>query len=241
MAFPVTQAIPAETSQGGASERVCRFIAGLDTGVTSSLLFLCWLIFHSVMREEYWWTKLNVLGGLFYGDAVFEMGFGRASVAGAALVLATYGLLGGVFGLFARTRGVALNLLVGLGLALLWHGFATRYVWRVVYVFAPHYFPSLGILPGHLMFGLFLSRFSSRFAAVARSIGDPVWAATYLRVPESLISEPVAPSSPDSDAPPEEEIPTPVAENPGGEPVENSVPRDNPDETPPPDDASRDC
>ena len=237
----MTEAIPEGASPRGASERVCRFIAGLDAGLTSSILFLCWLIFHSLMSGEYWWTKLNVLGGLFYGDAVFEMGLGRASLAGAALVLASYGLLGGLFGLFARTRGVALNLLFGLGLALLWHGFAARFVWKAVYVFVPHYFPSLGILPGHLIYGLFLTRFSSRFASVARVIGDQGWSAAYFPVLEIIDSEPVAPVLPDSDAQPEADIPSAEAGDVDEPPPQNPAPGDHPDETISQDDASRDC
>ncbi|MGC4050251.1 MAG: hypothetical protein QM757_12795 [Paludibaculum sp.] len=159
----------------GLSERACRFVAGVDTGFVGAIVVLGWLMFHSWLSGEFWWAKLNVAGALFYGSPVYTMGLGRASFAGAALLLVLYALLGGLFGLIARQSGFTRNLLLGMLLAMTWHLFAQRFFWRRLDSFGPAYFPVLSTLPAHLIFGLSLSRYASRFQRLAGSFGDSSW------------------------------------------------------------------
>ena len=171
---------------------------------------LAWLLFHSWLNGEFWWAKLNVAGALFYGGSVYTMGLGRATAAGAALLLLTYALLGGVFGLFARPRGFTRNLLLGMLTAMAWHYLANRFFWRRLDTFGLAYFPALATLPAHLIFGLSLSRYAARFQHVAETFGDAAWSTEFLA---SLAPPPPpAPPAEPTAAPEEASQPGPVTE-----------------------------
>lgn len=173
-----------------------------------------WLLFHSWLSGEFWWAKLNVAGALFYGGSAYTMGLGRASAAGAALLLLVYALLGGVFGGFARRHGFTRNLLLGMLLAMAWHFFANRYFWRRLDTFGAAYFPALATLPAHLIFGLSLSRYAVRFQHVAETFGDGSWSAEFLAAlapaPQPApapAAEPVVEAQPEPAAEPAVEAP----------------------------------
>lgn len=165
----------------GLSERTCRLLAGIDTGLAGAIVVVGWFMFHSWLTGEFWWAKLNVAGAIFYGSPVYTMGFGRASLAGAALLLVIYSLLGGLFGLLARPGGFTRNLLLGMLVAMTWHAFSQRYFWRRLDSFGPAYYPVLSTLPAHLIFGLSLSRFANRFQRLAVAFGDSSWAPALLQ------------------------------------------------------------
>lgn len=233
MAFPMAPEISDEPRPRGLSEGQCRALAGIDTGLAAAILFLVWLGYYSWLGGGYWWTRLNVAGAVFYGDMVFHMGLGRATLSGTALLLFLYALLGVVFARFARTRGYVLNLLGGLAFALAWHVFANWAVWKRLHPFAHPYFAPLAVLPGHLLYGFALSRFARRFTRIARTLGDPSWAAAYApRLPVAEIIQP----------PPETATETSIdtgktgAAAPAGQ--DRSI---NPDETSRPGGASPDC
>ncbi|QOY87843.1 hypothetical protein [Paludibaculum fermentans] len=180
----------------GLSERSCRLLAGLDTGLAGAIVLVGWFLFHSWLTGEFWWAKLNVAGALFYGSSVYTMGFSRASLAGASLLLVLYTALGGLFGLIARPSGFTRNLLLGMLLAMTWHLLSQRYFWRRLDSFGPAYFPVLSTLPAHLIFGLSLSRFSSRFQRLALAFGDSEWVEDLLRNLHQEEAQPPAEPSP---------------------------------------------
>jgi hypothetical protein len=160
------------------SPRMCRWLAGLDTGVWGSLLFVSWLIFVSFLSRDYWWAKLNVAGAFFFGDNVFRMGLSWATIAGAAFLIILYSIVGALMAQLAFTKGFIRNLFLGLILGAAWHLLANRFLWRSIHPFAPSYFPPLAVLPGHLLFGLSLGRFARRFRSIALTYGDPEWIVT---------------------------------------------------------------
>lgn len=166
---------PGEPLSGGLSERACRILAGLESGVIGGILVLIWLSFMARMQGDYWWAKWNVAGALFYGDRVYSMGWGRASLAGAAWLLLVYALIGVVFSLLARVRGYGFNLLLAWTIALLWHQSAELLLWHRVNPGAPRYFAAGVMLPAHLMFGAVLLRFTPRFRRISALLGDPAW------------------------------------------------------------------
>ncbi|MBI4892826.1 MAG: hypothetical protein HY821_19545 [Acidobacteria bacterium] len=182
---------PANQAEGGLSERACRFVAGLDVGLAGALSAICWLVFHSFLRREFWWAKLNVAGGFFYGPGVYTMGVGRATLAGFSLLLVTYAALGSAFGLAARPRRTGRNFLLVTVWGLGWHLFAQSFYWPSMDVFAPAYFPKMATVPADLLFALSLSRFSSRFHSLACSLGDPSWALA-IQEPEDSAPEAAA-------------------------------------------------
>lgn len=175
---PAPDALP---SAPGLSERLCRFLAGLDTGLAGAVVVISWLLFHSWLTGDFWWAKLNVAGALFYGNSAYTMGLSRASAAGAALLLIVYASLGGLLGLLTRPRGFTRDLLVGMLVAMAWHLFAQRFFWRRLDPFGPAYFPVLATLPAHLIFGISLSRYAARFYHVAATFGNSVWSIPLLQ------------------------------------------------------------
>lgn len=193
--MPMHAASPGEPMRGGLSERACRLLAGADTGVAGGVLVLIWLSFFARMQGEYWWSKWNVAGAVFYGDRVFVMGLGRATLAGAALLLLVYAALGMAFSLLGRPRGFAFNLLAGLTLALLWHQLADWLVWTRVHSAAPRFFHPLVMLPANVLYGAALIRFGPRLRRIAAAIGDPDWAEEFRRpAPVAAVSPPEPPA-----------------------------------------------
>lgn len=145
----------------------------MECGICGGFAFVTWMLVHSWMRGELWWAKLNVAGALFFGSAVYSMGRGWATLAGLSLLLVLYASLGALFGLIASTRGISRNLVLGILLALSFHLLADRFLWRRLDPFAPAYFPPLATLPGHMLYGLSLIRFSGRFNALSAAFAPP--------------------------------------------------------------------
>lgn len=173
-----------EAEAGGVPARVCRLLAGMDVGLSAALAVLTWLLVHSWLRGEYWWAKLNVAGALFYGPEVYRMGVGRATLAGFALLVVVYSLLGLLYAMVAKTEGYGRNLLTALVWCAVWHLVAERWFWPGMDVFGPAYFPTLATLPAHLITALCLARFGVRYASLAASFGAPAPAAEPLPEPE---------------------------------------------------------
>lgn len=185
------------------SRRMCRWMAGLDTGIWGASLFLAWLIFFSALSRDFWWARLNVIGAFFFGDDVFRMGLSWATVAGAALLILLYSAVGAAMAQLAFTRGFIRNLFLGLILGTAWHIVAQRYLWRSIHPFGPAFFPGLGMLPGHLLFGLTLGRFARRFRAIAITYGDSAWVAQeWPAAAASLSASHAGPSTDSVEAPP---------------------------------------
>jgi hypothetical protein len=191
MGIPMGVSTSTEPAGGGLSERLCRVLAGADTGAAGAVLVLSWLVFIARMQGGYWWTNWNVAGALFYGERVYGMGFGVASLAGAALLFLLYAALGVAFAMLARPRGFAFNLLAGVTVALVWHQAAA-------FLFFPRWGPGVMfylhpavMLPANVIFGLALVRYGPRFRKIARLLGDPAWAAEYSVAPAAPPLPPV--------------------------------------------------
>ncbi len=178
-----------EAAEGGVSRKVCRFLSGVDVGLSAALAVLSWLVLHSWLRGEYWWAKLNVAGALFYGPAVYTMGLGWATVAGFALLLVVYTLLGLAYAGVARTEGFARNLLLALGWSAVWHMAAQRWFWPGLDAFGSSYFPAQATLPAHLIAALCLARFGVRYRSLALAFGDPEWATALAEEPAGVVMQ----------------------------------------------------
>jgi hypothetical protein len=151
---------------------LCRAVAGLDAGTFGGFLALVWLCHSSWVRGDYWWSKLNVAGSFFYGEWAFRSGFGRATVAGAALLLLSYALLGAFLGwLTPPPPRWYRSVVVGILGALLFQLVADRWLWARFHPFAAIYFPPSATLPANLFFGLSMIRLGHRNLAVLRAFG----------------------------------------------------------------------
>lgn len=176
-------AVPPNPETRGVSERICRILAGLDTGFAGAIVFIVWLLFHSWLSREYWWSKLNIVAGVFYQNAVFNSGPGMITLTGTAVLLLMYAILGAVFGLYARRKGLIANLFAAIGFVLLWQAFADAFVWKRLNIFALSFLPPSATLPGNLLFGIALIRFPRRFRSIALKLGDASWTSALRRDP----------------------------------------------------------
>jgi hypothetical protein len=182
----------------GLSVRTCRLLAGLEVGFAGGLAVLAWLCVHSVMSGELWWAKLNVASGLFYGAGVYSMGLGRATLAGASLLILLYTFAAVIFAQIVPVTGYARNALFALAFSAAMNLAGERWVWPRLDPFAPAYFPFQVMLAGHLLFALALGRFTGRFSSLAQTFGDATWV-----VPAFQGSEPLAeiPTEPPTEPP----------------------------------------
>ncbi len=148
-------------------------LAGLQAGMSASLLLLVWLALTSMWYRRSIWSVPNLFASTFFGEAAFRTGFGKTTYSGVALHLFVYSMLGVFFGLLARQRSSRVTLLA-LGIAF---GVATYYLlfdvlWKNVNPLVTLYVPNRPMLAGHLLYGAMLSRFP-RYLDVRPSV--PVW------------------------------------------------------------------
>src|SRR5215472_8753328 len=94
------------------------FLAGLQAGMVGVLWMLAWLGVSATWQRRSFWTAGNLLASAFYGDASIHSGFAFSTVAGLALYLIVYSLLGGIFAAILRDRVSPLRtLLLGIMVA----------------------------------------------------------------------------------------------------------------------------
>jgi hypothetical protein len=228
-----------EGESRGFSERACRMLAGADVGVAGGALVLFWLTFAARLQGEYWWSKWNVAGAVFYGERVYGMGWGRASLAGAAILLLVYAVLGVLFSFLARPRGVAFNTMAGLTVALLWHQAGVWYFWPKWGPGAAFYLHPVVMLPANVVFGLALLRFGPRFRSVARGLGEAGWAAEYW--PAAPVEPPPLPEAIWEEAAGGEAEIGPQTGPKAGSEGASAADEERPDENNPGTDRTRDC
>lgn len=153
---------------------MCRLWAGLQCGVGGGALILAWFILHAITRKEYWWSRFNVAGGLFYGPEVYHSGLSRATLSGAAVLLFYYCLAGAFFGWLADPASRLRTLLRAALFVGLLHGFASFCLWPAMGVFAPSWFSWKMMLPADLILLLALARFPLYYRQLADFCGPGV-------------------------------------------------------------------
>jgi hypothetical protein len=213
----------------GLSERACRMLAGADVGVAGGALVLFWLTFAARMQGEYWWSKWNVAGAVFYGERVYGMGWGRASLAGAAILLLVYAVLGVLFSFLARPRGLVFNAMAGLTVALLWHQAGVWLFWPKWGPGVAFYLHPVVMLPANVVFGLALVRFGPRYRSVALTLGAAEWAGAFRP------AAPVEPRVQEGPVPEPPPLPAAIWDEPAGgeaEPGPEKVPGTGPETVP---------
>lgn len=143
---------------GPAPGWLLRLAAGLEAGAVAAACVLVWFGIHSHLVREPWWSKFNVAAAPFFGDRVFYLGFGRATLAGAALLFLVYSAVGILYALLAGGRGTARALLLGALWLTCWHLFSQRYLWPHLDPAAPPYFPASATAPAHAAAAVLLAR-----------------------------------------------------------------------------------
>lgn len=190
-----------------------RLLAGIDTGALAACMVLFWFAVHSRLLREPWWAKFNLAAAPLFGDRIFFMGPGRATVAGAALLFLLYTVLGVVFAFLAGNRGRWRTLALALLWMTCWHLFAHRYVWTRLDPSAAPYFLWPATAPAHAAAAILLMRLPAR-----------------LRRFQALVQTPKAPPLPPAAPNPAEFAPAPP-----GRPKDatGSAAQDSPEPRPP--------
>lgn len=166
-----------------------RAAAAVETAVPASLAVLAWFAVHSLLLREPWWSKFNVAAAPFFGDRVYFLGLGRATLAGAALLFVLYSVLGILSGFLAGGRGTARSLLLAALWLACWHLFSQQYIWPRLDPAAPPYFPLSATAPAHAAAAIFLARYPAVFRRLC-ALGQSVAPAA---VPGPVLAEPEAP------------------------------------------------
>lgn len=143
-------------------------LAGGETGVLGALLMMIWFALDSLVERQQWWAILNLWGAAIYGDAVFRMGLGKASLAGGALHVFLGGLAGAGSGLaLGRLRRFGRVLLAALLLGALWYGILQYGVLRWLHPLIGRMTPQPATLLAHLLFAVMLTRIPARGLSLA--------------------------------------------------------------------------
>jgi hypothetical protein len=105
---------------GTSQRRVLHILAGLHAGVLGGVFMLAWLILSSPLRRQPWWAFPNLMASGMFGEAVFRLGVGLATLSGIALLVAIAGALGSAFAVIvpesvSQFRFTLLAVAAGLG------------------------------------------------------------------------------------------------------------------------------
>lgn len=150
-------------------------LAGLQAGMVAVFWMLVWLGISAMWMRRSFWSPMNTMSTVFFGDQAIRPGFAGTTPSGIALYLLVYSLLGAVIALVVRQRLTGLGtLLVCILVSIVWY-----WIWfRLVALRA---MPLLWLLHterttefGHVIFGALLSRYGDYLPRVEREVPVPV-------------------------------------------------------------------
>lgn len=169
--IPMPSSPQPDTPFAGLPEWLCRLWAGLECGVIAGAFVLPWFCFHSLLRTEYWWSKLNVVALPIFGDAVFRSGLNSISIVGAACLLLLHCAAGAVFGLLKGGLSNRRAALFAALYAVAWQLFSARFVWPRLGTGAATWFPFSATGPASLILFGALLRYRALFERVDALFG----------------------------------------------------------------------
>ena len=155
------------------ADRLTTLLAGLQAGMVAALWMLVWLGISAMWMHRSFFSPMNIMATVFFGDRAIRPGFAATTPSGIALYLLIYSLLGALFALVVKQRLTGLGtLLVSILFSLLWYWVWFRFL-------ALHTMPLVWLLHterstefGHVVFGALLARFGDYLPRVARE--EPV-------------------------------------------------------------------
>lgn len=122
------------------------------------------------------WAVPNLFSTVFYGDLAYQDEFLRTTWAGLAVIVVTYGILGGVWGCFWKERKPLLAFLGALtGLATYYLLFS--FFWARVDPLIPLYAPIRQLQVAHILWGAALARspvYATRISQTVSESRNPV-------------------------------------------------------------------
>lgn len=124
------------------------------------LWMLAWLGVSATWQRRSFWTAENLLASTFYGDESIRSGFAFSTVAGLALYLILYSLLGAIFAAILRDRASQLRtLLLGVVVGVAWYYVSFHGIWKSVSPLIPLLHSERPTIIGHLIYGTILGRY----------------------------------------------------------------------------------
>ena len=124
------------------------------------LWMLAWLGVSATWQRRSFWTAENLLASAFYGDASIRSGFAFSTVAGLALYLILYSLLGALFAAIVRDRASPLRtLLLAIVVAVTWYYASFHGFWKSLSPLIPLLHSERPTIIGHLIYGTILGRY----------------------------------------------------------------------------------
>ncbi|HLY20568.1 MAG TPA: hypothetical protein VKR61_25245 [Bryobacteraceae bacterium] len=149
-------------------------LAGLEAGIISALVLLAWLSLASAWYSHSIWTAANTMATTFYGEAALGGVFTSRTVAGLALYLILYGIIGALFGLALASRGPGPGLritMIGVVTGLGWYYLSFALLWRNLNPIITLYTHRGPMIAGHVIYGGLLGRFPN-YLPSARHAGE---------------------------------------------------------------------
>jgi hypothetical protein len=138
------------------------FLAGLQAGMIAVCWMLAWMGVSAVWQRRSFWTSENLMASVLYGDAAIRLGFAFSTVAGLALYLILYSLLGALMATALRSRLTGLGtLLASILVALGWYYFFFHAVGKTVMPLVALLHSERPTVFGHVIYGGLLARFHS--------------------------------------------------------------------------------
>ena len=187
-------------------------LAGLQAGMVGALWMLAWLGVGSAWLHRGFWNSENLFATVFYGGDAVRSDFGSKTLAGLALYLLLYSLLGGIFALALRGRPRSGRLmLAGILFSLGWFYLSFHVIWKSAMPLVYLLYPDRPMVVGHLIFGACIGRFPAHYP------GRP-------GKPEAASSEALEPAPPDAAAQP----PDAAAQPPEASPSASQAPLSGP-------------
>ena len=142
---------------------VPRLLAGLESGILGAAVMIAWFAMDSLIESQYWWAMLNLWGASVYHNRVFSMGFGMATIAGAATHFFLHGLGGALWSLLAaKISNYWLHLFCSFAAAAAWYWVLMYAFWPAVAPVVSRVTPLPATLLAYFLFGAALSRNAHR-------------------------------------------------------------------------------
>jgi hypothetical protein len=133
-------------------------MAGLEAGVTGSLLMIVWSMIASLAGRRSVWAIPNLYATVFYGPNAYQGQFLRSSWSGLATMVAFCGVAGAIWGLAVADRSrpslSLIGALTGLAAYYVMFGLVLRHTNPLI----PLYAPERQVQVGFVLWGLALSR-----------------------------------------------------------------------------------
>jgi hypothetical protein len=138
------------------------FLAGLQAGMIAVGWMLAWMGVSAVWQRRSFWTSENLMASVLYGDGAIRLGFAFSTLAGLALYLILYSLLGALLATVLRSRLTGLGtLLVSILFALAWYYFFFQAIGKTLAPLVALLHSERPTVFGHVIYGGLLARFHS--------------------------------------------------------------------------------